>query len=157
MKVFAWRKKATSLLKTGFLVILDLKEGEKKKLKLFENQSRIKIIWKTGVLKIKFWQQKMKKWENEDKDFKTTDPPKGGHACHARVGSGVQRWDCMPKVAMHGCRNGPGVSSLGYKFWAGASKSSQESADTNESINKGGEKISCLLFYPDPFHIMKLR
>ena len=58
---------------------------------------------------------------------------------------------------MHGCRNGPGVSSLGYKFCAGASKSSQESADTYESINKGGEKISCLLFYPDPFHIMKLQ
>ena len=39
------KKKATSLLKTGFLVTLNLKEKHKiDDLKLFENWSRFKII-----------------------------------------------------------------------------------------------------------------
>ena len=64
MKVFAWKKKGTSLLKTGFLVTLNLKEKQKiDELKLFEenwnfgNYLKIEILkkyLKIGVLKIKF-------------------------------------------------------------------------------------------------------
>ena len=74
MKVLAWEKRATSLLKTGFLVSLNLKERwrvvELKKYlktgvksKLFKKIESSKIIWKLafwkldlkiGILGIKF-------------------------------------------------------------------------------------------------------
>ena len=52
MKVLAWKKKTTSLLKTGFLVTLNLKKRQKiDGLKLFENWREFKIIWR----KLEFW------------------------------------------------------------------------------------------------------
>ena len=52
VKVLAWKKKGMSLLKTGFLVTLNLKEKQKiDDLKLFENWSGFKIIWR----KLEFW------------------------------------------------------------------------------------------------------
>ena len=51
VKMLAWKKKGTSLLKTGFLVTLNLKERQKiDDLKLFKNWSEFKIICE--ILKI---------------------------------------------------------------------------------------------------------
>ena len=56
-KCLSKRKKTTSLLKTGFLVTLNLKERQKNDdLKLFESWSEFKIIWrKLEFWKLKFW------------------------------------------------------------------------------------------------------
>ena len=61
MKVFAWKKKATDLLKTGFLVTLNLK----KKWRVV----KLKKYLKTGV-KSKLFERKLKFW-NLFKNWKT--------------------------------------------------------------------------------------
>ena len=71
MKVLAWEKRATSLLKTGFLVSLNLKERwrvvELKKYlktgvksKLFKKIESSKIIWKLAFWKLAFWKLDLK-------------------------------------------------------------------------------------------------
>ena len=77
MKVLAWKKKATSLLNTGFLVTLKLKEGWKVielkkylksgvKLKLFERKLKFSNLFKNwkieNCLKIDVLEIKFKNW-----------------------------------------------------------------------------------------------
>ena len=66
VKLLAWKKKGMSLLKMGFLVTLNLKERHKiDDLKLFENWSRFKIIWR----KLEFWKL-FENWNLKKKNLK---------------------------------------------------------------------------------------